>query len=272
MPCPSIRLLIVAAMLAAPLGACGGESDSGCSSRDSLTVLAASSLAVVADEMRARFVDIEPCVDITFSFGSSGALAAQIASGVPADVFLSAGKKATDQVVDSRTVVKGPTDFVRNSLAIMVNTKSEFAGKITGLLDLTDARNSGVLVGLCDQNAPCGQLADKVLSNAVTAGIDVSRASVADTETNSVEGLVNKVELGEIDAGLVYASDCVAATQRTVVKCVAIRESVDGKRVNDFTTYSAMTLNAKPQTLRFFDLVTGAEFVSALTQRFGFSE
>lgn len=265
------RPLFVVAMLAFPLGACGGESDSGCSSRDDLFVLAASSLAVVEEDMRTSFASIEPCVDITFSFGSSGTLASQVVSGVPADVFLSAGKKATDQVVGARLVSHGPTDFARNSIAIMVSAKSKFVDAISELLDLSDDRNPGVVVGLCDQNAPCGQLVDKVFTNAAAAGIQVSRSSVADTEANSVESLVTKIELGEIDAGFVYSSDCAATTRERDVRCVSVPEVANGRKLNEFTTYSAMALNADTISAHFVDMVGGKEFMSTLIEKFGFS-
>jgi ABC-type molybdate transport system substrate-binding protein len=95
---------------------------------------------------------------------------------------------------------------------------------------------------------------------------------VADTESNSVEGIVTKIELGEIDAGLVYSSDCVAASQRPTVQCVVVPDKLGGRNLNDFTTYSAMMMSDKPTAREFFGMVTSVAFVSTLTTKFGFSE
>jgi len=265
---------VAMAMLASlsVLVSCGGESDAGCSSRDSVVVLSASSLKVPLERTREDFARVQPCADVTFSFGSSGALASQIVAGVPADIFLSAGKKATNQVVATGSVQNGPSDFVRNSLSIMVSNKSKYADRVTNLADLSDERNDGIVVGICDKNAPCGALADTVLLNASTLyATDLTRASVADTEATSVEALVTKIELGEVDAGLVYSSDCTIALGNADVRCISIAIEQDGNRLNEFTTYSAVLVSSSDAGRAFFDFVTSTSFTEELVKVFGFS-
>jgi len=59
-------------------------------------------------------------------------------------------------------------------------------------------------VGLCAPTVPCGALAHRLLRG---AGV----AAAPDTEEPDVRALLTKLELGELDAGLVYATDAQAA-------------------------------------------------------------
>lgn len=266
------KVMVLALLSGSFMVACGGRSDSGCSSRSTITVLAASSLKSAFEDGIHAFAATHPCIDVRFSFGSSGALASQVVSGVPADVFVSAGKKATEQVVAAGLAKSGPVDFARNTLAIMVSTKSRYANSVEGLPDLLDSRHSGIKVGMCNPSAPCGTLADTVLGNAAIAYdlAALTRSEVADTEVESVEGLVTKVKLGELDAGLVYVSDCFSALKSTDVSCLTIPSEVDGHKVNDSTTYSVLGLSRNAGATAFTAFVQGTEFRSLLTNGYGF--
>jgi molybdate transport system substrate-binding protein len=64
-----------------------------------ITVLAAASLMGTFTELGKQFEAAHPGDTVKFSFGASSALAEQINSGAPADVFASAATKNMDQVV-----------------------------------------------------------------------------------------------------------------------------------------------------------------------------
>ena len=74
---------------------------SGCSSakeeeKVELTILAAASLTDVCDELKAEYEAEHENVTLTFSYGGSGTLQAQIEEGAPADIFISAATKQMD--------------------------------------------------------------------------------------------------------------------------------------------------------------------------------
>lgn len=219
-----------------------------------LTVLAASSLSDLLTAVEPDFLVVDGCVeDVVFSFGSSATLAGQVVNGVPADVFVSASGATMQTVVEAGLAVGEPVMFARNVAAIMV---SEDAPRtITGLADLADGRLS---VGLCVASAPCGALADAVLDR---AGLD--RGRIVDTEAASLEDLVTKIELGELDAGIVYASDC--AVPRASVRCT----SIPGED-NATTEYFAVGLNDSPATTAWLAHMEDADFRRLLTEDFGF--
>ena len=230
------------------------------STKGSLVVLAASSMAPVFADTEQQFLKDHPCVTrVSFSYGSSATLAAQIVNGSPADVFVSASEKTMNTVSDSGRTVN-TTLFARNSGEIMVNTASRFADKVTSLANLSKSSNPGIKVGLCVATAPCGALADSILEKA-----GISRTAIADTESPSVEDLVSKIEMGELDAGIVFHSDCVSAQNQKSLKCISIPSDM-----NASTSYYVAALNSRAVSQQFADFVSSPSFIGTLQSRFGF--
>jgi len=228
--------------------------------RGSLVVLAASSMAPVFADTEQQFLTDHPCVtNVSFSYGSSATLAAQIVNGSPADVFISASEKTMKTVTDKDRTVSS-TIFARNSGEIMVSPNAKYDGRITDIASLTDAVNAGIKVGLCVTTAPCGALADSILSKA-----GISRRAIADTETPSVEDLVSKIEMGELDAGIVFHSDCVSAQNQKSSQCISIPPDM-----NASTSYYVAALNSRAVTQQFAGFISSTSFIGILQSKFGF--
>lgn len=230
------------------------------STRGSLVVLAASSMANVFTDIQSQFLETHPCITgITYSYGSSPTLAAQIVNGSPADVFVSASE-STMSAVENAGKTLSVDNFAKNAGEILVNPSSKFVGLITDIASLTEVVSAGIKVGLCVTAAPCGSLANTILKNANT-----TRSAVADTESPSVEDLVTKIEMGELDAGIVYHSDCQYAQLRGRATCVTISNSL-----NSTTGYYVAALNTRNVTQQFVDFVSSPTFTGLLQSKFGF--
>ena len=263
-----MRLLLLGSLVA--MSACGSSPADNASSnasqcpdestKGSLVILAASSMASVFADTEQQFLAEHPCVtDVSFSYGSSATLAAQIVNGSPADVFVSASEKTMNTVSDSGQAVN-TTLFARNSGEIMVNTASRFAKNVTDIESLSKSSNPGIKVGLCVDTAPCGVLADSILEKA-----GISRKEIADTESQSVEDLVSKIEMGELDAGIVYHSDCMNAQKNKRAVCVSIPSDA-----NATNSYYVAALNTRKVTQQFVDFVSSPGFTGTLQSKFGF--
>lgn len=240
---------------------------------ETLTVAAASSMTAVFAAVEPVFLATHPCVDdVRFTYGSSTVLATQVVNGSPVGVFVSASQGAMDIVTKAGLGRGAPVLFARNKAAIMVAPGSRFASSMSGLPDLLDERNPGIKVGLCVASAPCGSLANTVLANAAKALAvpSLTRARVADTEAASVEDLVTKVQLGELDAGITYVSDCVTATAARLATCVPITDSTDGVAVNAANSYLAVRLDDSPAARGFVRFMQSSSMITTLISDFGF--
>lgn len=204
----TITTVAIAAVITG-LNACSSTTSSpstNTSTRGTITVLAASSLTNAFKAFAADFETQHAGANVELSFGSSTDLAGQVEQGAPADVFASADEKNMDRVVKRKLNANAPVHFARNTLTIAVAP-----GNPKRIRSLADLANNDLTVLLCDSAVPCGRFADAVLAKAKVSLTPKSREA-------SARVTVTKVELGEADAAIVYASDVLASSKVDQVK------------------------------------------------------
>lgn len=227
-----LAVLAAAALAAGACSAGGGG--------DAITVLAASSLTDVFEEMIAAFEETDGArgVEVGLVLGGSSALATQLEEGAPGDVVATASPSTMERVVRAGRVRGEPVVFARNSLVIAVERSNP-----RGIDGLDDLGADGLLVARCAPQVPCGALADELLA---AAGVDLQPASL---EPN-VRSVLTKVSLGEVDAGLVYRTDVTSAPV----------DAVEPRGARAFTTaYQIARLGDDPAAAAFVDFVLSAD-------------
>ncbi|MGY1689361.1 molybdate ABC transporter substrate-binding protein [Geodermatophilus sp. SYSU D01105] len=249
------RTPLLAAVLL--LAGCGGAPDDGATAATSatgggltgtLTVFAAASLTDVFTGLGEALEDQQPGLDVQFNFAGSSALATQVTQGAPADVFASANQPQMTVVTDAGLAEGDPAVFTSNVLEIAVP-----AGNPAGVTGLADLAREDLAVALCAPEVPCGAAAEDVL-----AGAGVTAAP--DTLEEDVRAALTKVELGEVDAALVYASDVAAAGD--AVEGIAFPEAEDA--VNDYPIVALADAPNPEAAAAFVDLVQSEEGQRAL--------
>lgn len=183
-----------------PGGTIGTTTDAGSSVATELSgevvVLAAASLREAFTELGDAFESRHPGVSVTFGFGGSSGLAAQLVSGAPADVFAAASTSTMATVVEGLrpgSDATAPAVFARTAMVLAV-PRANRAG-VRSIADLED-----VSFAVCAPEVPCGAVAARVLE---AAGVD----AVPVTYEKDVTAVLVKVREDEVDAGFVYATD-----------------------------------------------------------------
>jgi molybdate transport system substrate-binding protein len=204
-----------------------GSSTSGASSSASpegtITVFAAASLMGTFTQLGKQFEAAHPGDTVKFSFGPSSGLATQITNGAPADVFASAAPANMDAVVKAGDAAS-PQNFAKNTMEVAVPPKNP--GKVTSVNDLA---SKSVKVALCQPQVPCGVVAAEVFKN---ASIKVTPKTLQP----DVKSVLTQVELGSVDAGMIYVTDVMAAG--TKVKGVTIPASDNASTLYPIATIS----------------------------------
>jgi molybdate transport system substrate-binding protein len=178
-----------------------------------LTVFAAASLTEAFSEIATAFEATHPGVDVTLNFAGSNTLRAQIEQGAQADVFASANIKEMDSLVKIGLVnVDKNIVFLTNRLVVITPEDNP-----AGLATFEELARSDLKLVLAAEEVPVGRYARLVLDNVGPEFKAHALANVVSNET-TVKQVVAKVQLGEADAGVVYASDAVAAPELPVIE------------------------------------------------------
>lgn len=253
------RLAAPVAVAAVLLCGCGDGTDTGSGTggagdlSGTVTVFAAASLTGSFGTLGERFEAAHPGVTVRFNFAASSALAESISQGAPADVFASASGKTMDSVVETGDAAD-PRTFARNVMEIAVPPDNP-----AGVGALADLARPGLKLALCQEQVPCGAAARQVFDKAKLSVEPVTLAA-------DVKAVLTAVQLGEVDAGVVYKTDVQAAGAK--VEGIEIPAAV-----NASTSYPIATLAKAPNpeaARAFVDYVRSAAGAEVLT-RAGFA-
>ncbi|RUT46412.1 molybdate ABC transporter substrate-binding protein [Paenibacillus anaericanus] len=168
-----------------------------------LTVSAAASLKDSLEELTPIFEDLNPSIKLVYNFGASGSLQKQIEQGAPVDLFLSAGKKQMDALIDKKLVLADQSiSLLLNSLVLIV--KSDAEGIPDQLENLKDVAIHNIAVGE-PEVVPAGTYARETLES---EGLweELQPKMVF---TKDVSQVLTYVESGNADAGFVYLTDAL---------------------------------------------------------------
>lgn len=191
-----VRLVLAALLCFGLASACGGSRSATAKSESKLVVLAAASLSTVLPRLDGGN---------RYEFGGSNTLALQIEQGAPADVFVSAAPKYLTRLRSEGLLYEAPMWFATNRLVLIVPRRNP-----AHIRTVRDLLHRGVTIALGASGVPAGDYARKSLA---AMKLRAALKHVVTLEPD-VEGVVQKVELGEVDAGFAYHSDAVAAGAR----------------------------------------------------------
>ena len=137
----------------------------------------------------------------------------QIINGAPVDVFISAATKQMDELQKKDLIVADTRrDLLSNRLVLIVPADK---GDAKELKDLTSASIERIAIG-DPRSVPAGQYAEQVLTQLELLQ-DVQSKFVLG---NNVRQVLQFVESGNAQAGIVYATDAKTSTKVKVVQVI----------------------------------------------------
>jgi molybdate transport system substrate-binding protein len=190
----NVRLAALA--VATVVAGCGSSTDPG---DGPLTIFAAASLSDV----------LEPLApDGRFNFAGSDELATQIREGAEPDVFAAASTRYPDEL-HGEGLVERPRVFATNRLVLIASD--------TSIRSVADLARPGVKLVVAAEGVPVGDYT----RNALTRLGEQRVLKNVVSEEEEVKGVLGKVQLGEADAGFVYATDVARKRPARVVELPA---------------------------------------------------
>lgn len=172
-----------------------GTGSSAAKLSGSVHVLAPATMTMSLPMLDKAFTGAHSGVSVKPDIGHSPEQVTALHEGEPGDVFITTGAQSMTQAKQDGLLASSPVTFARNKLEIVV--AKDNPKHITSLADLA---KKGVTVVLASQMMPVGGYAMTALSK---AHVKVHPASM---EMGSPD-IVNKVALGDADAGIVFVTD-----------------------------------------------------------------
>jgi len=260
-------------LLAILLTACGGGATNAAGSlhtptdaNGAITVFAASSLTESFTEIKGVFEKAHPGITVHYNFGGSPTLVTQLTQGAPADVFAAADQPNMANAIKNGVVAGTPQTFVKNRLVIIVPKENK-----AGIMTPKDLAKPGVKFDTAQLSVPVGAYTQMVLDNIAKLpdyGPDfkanVNKNTVS--QEDNVKAIVQKVQLGEVDAGIVYATDAQAANDKLTLIQIPDEQNV-------IATYPvALVKDTKQATFgqKFMDYLLSPDG-QAILQKYGFA-
>jgi molybdate transport system substrate-binding protein len=152
---------------------------------------------------------------VTFTYGSSGEIEKQVEAGAPVDVFASAAEKEMDELQAKNLIDRATrADFACNSLVLVVPIDSRL--QLKSISDLQKPSVTKIAIGN-PKTVPAGQYAQELLRNTQLWPKVESRLILGE----NVRQVLDYVARGEVDAGIVYATDVQVAQGKVSVAASA---------------------------------------------------
>ncbi|MBV9706521.1 MAG: molybdate ABC transporter substrate-binding protein [Chloroflexi bacterium] len=214
----SLSVFLLSVVLCMLLAACGGtptpagntSTPTSAATPIALNVFAAASLTESFNQIASTYHQMHPSITIKPNYNGSQILEQQIANAAPSDLFASADL-TNMQKASNAGLVDASQVFVKNRLVVIIPLSNP--GHITSLKDL---EKQGVKIDLEASTVPAGNYSRQALANlskSADYGSGYASAVLANvvSQEDNVKAVVQKVQLGEVDAGFVYRTDVTAA-------------------------------------------------------------
>ncbi|MEC9310009.1 MAG: molybdate ABC transporter substrate-binding protein [Chloroflexota bacterium] len=250
----SKTLVVIYVILSIALISCSINSTSKPPNSEIL-IFAASSLTESLEEISTKFKNGHPNVSLIFNFAGSQQLSTQLLHGAKADIFASADWLQMNKITEAGLAYEKPETFASNRMVVITPLHD------AKVLTLQDLVSPGMKIVLAHPNVPAGHYATTVIENLSTRPDvpdeypDLLRNNVVSEET-SVRNVLQKVALGEADAGFVYESDAAIPDVSSKVHLITIpstynetatypitvmRDSQNRKLAEEFITFLRST-------------------------------
>ena len=259
-PTYSLRLVLQAVLLLA-LGSVQAAAPAPAPSP--VRIAAAADLKFALEEVASAFRKAQPGCNLSITYGSSGNFYAQIRSGAPFDLFLSADVEYARRLSEEGLTLGPPFVYAIGRLALCVPSTSGLSLGKTGLAVLRSPDVRKIAIAN-PRHAPYGRAAEEALRR--SGLLDALRDRLVLGE--NVAQAAQFVEAGSADAALVALSLAVSAPMRSATRCEAVPADLHAPLTQGGVILKGAADQKAAAALR--DLLLGAEG-RAILARFGFS-
>ena len=167
---------------------------------NTITVAVAANVSYAINELVAEFNKTNPDTKVQVTLGSSGKFTAQIESGAPFDVFMSADMKFPKSLFEKGLATTEPALYAQGSLAMLSSKELDFS---KGINLVTDANIAKIAVAN-PKTAPYGTAAVEAMKNANVLDKVESKFVYAESISQAVTYATTAADVGFIAKSSLY--------------------------------------------------------------------
>lgn len=213
---PYISLINIAIVLT--IGACQNITNAPIVEKQAvsvnLTVSAAISLTGALQDIKSLYLQSHKNITITYNFGASGSLEQQIEQGAPVDVFISAAAKQMDTLQQKKLLISETRKNLLTNRLVLITPKNALS--LSNFTELARPQVQRIAIGE-PKSVPAGEYAQEFLRNIKI--LDQVKPKLI--YGNNVRQVLTYVETGNVNAGIVYATDAKQSNRVQVAATAA---------------------------------------------------
>lgn len=169
---------------------------------DDVLVLSAASAQPALERMADELAGGDASLDLHIEYAGTPSLVDQVTDGDEFDVLLTASRDHMSEMVEAGHIEGDPLPVASNQLVLAV--PQDNPAEIGDFEDFA-TRSAELSTAVCAEEAPCGELAARL---AEEFDVDLDTAQ----EHDSASEVMAELAAGEADAGLIYLTDALAAS------------------------------------------------------------
>lgn len=206
--------------------------------------ISAASLTDAINELKEIYEENYPKITLQPSYASSGDLQSQIQESTPSDVFISTAQKQMDTLEEKNLLKDGTSETLLINKVVLITPK-DIDLNIKTVEDLKDDKIKQIAIG-DPAHVPIGQYTEEMFQSLDLWNDLENKFRLA----TSVRTVLDWVETGEVDAGLVYMTDAMTSDSVKIITEVPkdshkevsypiamIKDSENKKEVQDFIDF-----------------------------------
>ena len=225
-----------------------------------LTILAAASLTDALTEIGQMYQLSHPDVKPVFSFAASGALQTQIEQGAPCDLFVSAAQKQMDALEEQNLLdADSRIDLLENKVVLIVPKGKEAPASFETIGD------APVIAIGEPGSVPVGQYSMEIFDAlGLTEALTAEEGKLINAK--DVREVLTYVATGNVDAGIVYATDAMTEENVTVMA-----QAPEGSHKPVIYPAAVITSSAQSESAKDFLAFLTTPSVSEVFSKYGFT-
>lgn len=167
-----------------------------------INIAVAANVSYAMDELKAEFQKSNPETSVQVTLGSSGKLTAQISSGAPYGLFMSANMKFPEALYEQKIAITQPIVYAQGALAYLSAREMDFSKGIS----LLTSKSINKIAVANPATAPYGKAAIEAMQNANVYESVKDKFVFAESISQVVTYSVTAADIGFVAKSSLYSA------------------------------------------------------------------